>query len=126
MALHHVSLEVPRAEVERTVEFWTLLGFERLEAPADIAAHVTWLEREGHQIHLIHHDDAIVPVLGHAAVVAPGFERTVAALREAGFEVTDAQELWGEPRAFAIAPAGHRVELMAAPPLPREAADPAG
>jgi ubiquinone/menaquinone biosynthesis C-methylase UbiE len=37
-------------------------------------------------------------------------------LRDAGFDVEDTRELWGEPRAFAIAPGGHRVELMAAPP----------
>ncbi len=37
-------------------------------------------------------------------------------LREAGFQVEDARQLWGADRAFAIAPGGHRVELMAAPP----------
>jgi catechol 2,3-dioxygenase-like lactoylglutathione lyase family enzyme len=116
IALHHVSLEVPQAEVERTVEFWELLGFARLPAPDEIAQYVTWLERPPNQIHLIHTDSAAVPSLGHPAVVAPEFDATVAALREAGFTVEDAQELWGEPRAFAIAPAGHRVEVMAAPP----------
>ena len=116
--LHHVSLEVPNAEVERTVEFWELLGFRRLPAPDEIAKYVTWLEREQNQIHLIHTDDAAVPTLGHSAIVAVDFDDTVSRLREAGFTVEDAQELWGQPRAFAIAPAGHRVELMAAPPLP--------
>jgi len=122
VSLHHVSLEVPPAEVERTVEFWGLVGFERLDAPADIAEWVTWLERDAHQIHLIHTDDARVPLVGHAAVVAPApFEATVKRLRDAGFQVEDAQRLWGESRAFAIAPAGHRVELMAAPPPPKSA-----
>ena len=116
--LHHVSIEVPPAEVERTVEFWELLGFDRIEAPEEIAPYVTWLERESSQIHLIHTEEATVPALGHVAVVAPDFEATVAGLHEAGFEVTDARELWAEPRAFAVGPAGHRVELMAAPPPP--------
>jgi catechol 2,3-dioxygenase-like lactoylglutathione lyase family enzyme len=114
--LHHVSLEVPEDEVARMVRFWALLGFERTEPPEPIAPYVTWLEREGTQIHLIHSDSATVPALGHAAVVAPDFERAAADLRKAGFEVSDARELWGESRAFAIAPGGHRVELMAAPP----------
>ena len=114
--LHHVSLEIPEDEVERTVGFWALLGFERTEPPEAIAPYVTWLEREGTQIHLIHTESPNVPVLGHAAVVAADFERAASDLREAGFEVTDARELWGESRAFAIAPGGHRVELMAAPP----------
>jgi hypothetical protein len=50
--------------------------------------------------------------------VAPKFAETVAELRESGFHVEDSRELWGEPRAFAIAPGGQRVELMAAPPPP--------
>jgi hypothetical protein len=49
-------------------------------------------------------------------VVAPEFEATVSRLREAGFEVEGADELWGEARAFALMPSGGRVELMAAPP----------
>jgi catechol 2,3-dioxygenase-like lactoylglutathione lyase family enzyme len=119
--LHHVSLEVPPDEVERTVAFWETLGFERLPAPEQIAEWVTWLERGANQIHLIHTPEPSVPALGHPAVVAAEFGETVAALRDAGFRVEEAEQLWGEPRAFAIAPAGHRVELMRAPPPPGSA-----
>jgi hypothetical protein len=52
-------------------------------------------------------------------VVAPDFDQTVARLRERGFEVESKREHWGRPRALAIAPGGHRVELMAAPPDPQ-------
>jgi hypothetical protein len=114
--LQHVSLEVPPDEVGRTIEFWGLLGFVRADAPEPIAPYVTWLQRDGTQIHLIHTDSPTVPALGHAAVVAPDFEATVKALREAGFVVEDARELWGADRAFAIAPGGHRVEVMASAP----------
>ena len=114
--LQHVSLEVPQDQAARTIEFWVLLGFEQTEVPEPIAPYVTWLAREGTQIHLIHTDEATVPPLGHAAVVAPDFEDSVKRLREADFEVEDARELWGASRAFAIAPAGHRVEVMASPP----------
>ena len=116
--LHHVSLEIPSSEVERTVEFWGLLGFRRLPAPEPIAPYVTWLERGANQIHLIHTDEATVPQLGHAAIVAEDFQATMDALAKAGFEVEESRELWGERRAFAVAPGGHRVELMAAPPPP--------
>jgi catechol 2,3-dioxygenase-like lactoylglutathione lyase family enzyme len=116
--LHHVSLEVPQDEVDRTVEFWQLLGFVQVEPPEPIAPFVTWLERDATQIHLIPTDSPVVPSLGHPAVVAPDFENTAEALRAAGFEVEDSRQLWGESRAFAIAPGGHRVELMAAPPPP--------
>jgi catechol 2,3-dioxygenase-like lactoylglutathione lyase family enzyme len=114
--LQHVSLEVPEGEAERTIEFWGLVGFERVDAPEPIAPYVTWLQRDGTQIHLIHTDTPTVPQLGHAAVVAPDFDATVKRLRDADFEVEEAQELWGASRAFAIAPGGHRVELMASPP----------
>jgi catechol 2,3-dioxygenase-like lactoylglutathione lyase family enzyme len=114
--LQHVSLEVPQDQVARTIEFWSLLDFEQAEAPEPIAPYVTWLARKGTQIHLIHTDEATVPPLGHAAVVASDLEDAVKRLREAGFEVEEARELWGAGRAFAIAPGGHRVELMAVPP----------
>jgi catechol 2,3-dioxygenase-like lactoylglutathione lyase family enzyme len=117
--LHHVSLEIKPENVERSVEFFTVLGFQRVPAPAEIAEYVTWLERDATQIHFIHTPEATSPALGHPAVVAPeGFDATVAGLREAGFEVEDSRELWGEPRAFAVMPGGQRVEVMAAPPPP--------
>ena len=98
------------------IEFWGLLGFEDTEAPEPIAEYVSWLTRKGTQIHLIHNEAAEVPSLGHAAVVADDFDAAVKRLRAAGFEVEDARELWGARRAFAIAPGGHRVEVMESPP----------
>jgi hypothetical protein len=93
-----------------------LLGFARVPAPDPIAPFVTWLERDGTQIHLIHTAEATAPPLGHAGVVAPDFGAAVGRLRDAGFDVEDADELWGEPRAFAILPGGGRIEVMAGPP----------
>jgi catechol 2,3-dioxygenase-like lactoylglutathione lyase family enzyme len=116
--LQHVSIEVPAEQIERTVEFWQLLGFAAVQAPQAIAEYVTWLEREGTQIHLIPTEAATVPALGHAAVVVPDFEASLQRLAGGGFEVEESRQLWGKRRAFAIAPAGHRVELMEAPPPP--------
>jgi catechol 2,3-dioxygenase-like lactoylglutathione lyase family enzyme len=53
---------------------------------------------------------------GHVAVVAPAFDETVAALRAAGFDPEPRTPHWGAARAYVRTPAGHRVELMAAPP----------
>jgi catechol 2,3-dioxygenase-like lactoylglutathione lyase family enzyme len=114
--LQHVSLEVPPDQAKQMVEFWGLLGFQPAKAPEPIAPYVTWLQRQGTQIHLIHTDSATVPSLGHAAVVAEDFDATVDRVRDAGFEVDEAQDLWGAKRAFAVGPGGHRVELMASPP----------
>lgn len=114
--LHHVSIEIPPEEKERALEFWSIVGFEKIVAPGQIAQYVDWVEREGTQIHFIYSEQPTVPVLGHPAVVAPDFEATTAALREGGFEFEEHDELWGERRGFATAPGGHRVELMAGPP----------
>jgi hypothetical protein len=116
--LHHVSIEVDPAQVEACVACWKILGFEPVEAPEALGGYVTWLEREGTQIHLIHSEAATVPALGHPAVVVEDFEAAFAALEAAGHEPERHRELWGEPRAFVTMPGGHRVELMARPPRP--------
>ena len=116
--LHHVGIEVAPADIEAAADFFELLGFDRVEPPATLAEY-TWLEREGIQVHLMHEEEPTVPAPGHLALVAPDFEATIARLREQGFEVEPSREHWGEPRALALAPGGHRVELMAAPPQPQ-------
>jgi len=116
--LQHVSLEIDPAEVEATIAFWELLGFTRVNSPEALGGYVSWLERDGTQIHLIHTEAATVPVLGHAAVVVDDFEGTLTAVEAAGHEVAETRELWGARRAFAVGPGGHRVELMASPPPP--------
>lgn len=113
--LHHVGIEVAPGEIERTVELFELLGFERVEPPETLSEY-TWLEKNGTQIHLMPTEEPTVPLLGHTAVVAPDFERTVTELAEHGFEVERRREHWGVPRAIVLTPGGHRVELMAAAP----------
>ena len=122
--LQHVTLEVASEDIERSLEFWELLGFRRVEPPAALAETFAWVEREGTQIHLERNESPVVPPHGHTAVVVADFERTVARLREAGFETAPGGEHWGAPRAKAIAPGGHLVELMAAPPRPADSARP--
>jgi catechol 2,3-dioxygenase-like lactoylglutathione lyase family enzyme len=116
VTLHHVGIELQVTDIDRAVEFFTLLGFERVEPPPALAAGFTWLERDGTQIHLMHEQRPTVPERGHLALIVPDFEATLERLREHGFETRPGREHWGAPRAHAIAPGGHRVELMAAAP----------
>jgi hypothetical protein len=51
-------------------------------------------------------------------MVATEYDASVGRLRDAGFEVEDADELWGERRSFVLTPGGGRLEVMAAPPPP--------
>jgi catechol 2,3-dioxygenase-like lactoylglutathione lyase family enzyme len=114
--LHHAGIELRPADVDRAVELFELLGFEQVEPPAALSEGFTWLEREGTQIHLMHEGEPRVPPRAHLAVVVADFEATLAALHEHGFETRPGREHWGAPRAHAIAPGGHRIELMSAPP----------
>lgn len=114
--LHHVSLEVLPDDAGRWGELLELIGFNEVEAPEELGGNIPWYEREGSQVHLIVTEGATAPALGHAAFVAPDFAATVARLEGAGFEVEQHRQLWGEPRSFVLAPGGHRIEIMAAPP----------
>ena len=114
--LHHVTLEIDPTDLGRAAEFWALLGFTRADPPPDLADRYTWFEHDGTQVHLMHVEDPERTPRGHTAVIPPDFEGTVERLSESGFEVVPKRERWGSARAEAIAPGGHRVELMAAPP----------
>jgi hypothetical protein len=116
--LHHVTLEVSPSDLGRAAEFWALLGFAEVDPPPDLASKYIWFERGGTQIHLMAADSPTIPPSGHPAIVVPDFEATLERLEESGFEVTPKRERWAA-RADAIAPGGHRVELMAAPPVGR-------
>jgi len=116
--LQHVSLEVPPERVGDCVEFWTLLGFRRVDPPSTLADRATWVERSGTQIHLMHIEAPVVPRQGHAAVVAEDYEEAIARLRHSGFDPEARRQHWGAPRSFVRDPVGHRVEVMAAPPPP--------
>ena len=115
--MHHVALEVVEGDADRDVAFWALLGFEEVEPPGTLRSKSRWVERKGTQIHLLFAEaEPVVAPEGHVAVIAEDFDATLARLRAAGFEPEAHQQHWGAPRSFVTSPAGHRVEVMAAPP----------
>ena len=117
--LQHVTLEVRPEQVEACVRFWELLGFRPMVPPPSLRSRFTWVEREGTHIHLVPVDEPAIPTEGHTAVVAAGDpEATLADLRAAGFDPRPGSNAWDAPRWFMHDPAGHRVELMSAPPVP--------
>jgi catechol 2,3-dioxygenase-like lactoylglutathione lyase family enzyme len=116
LGLQHVSIEVRPADAGACVEFYELLGFARVDPPETLRDHAVWVEREGTQVHLMLIDDPVVPPHGHLAVVAPDYDKTMSALRRAGFDPEPRRQHWGAARAFVRDPSGARVEVMAAPP----------
>lgn len=118
MTLQHVSLETRPGDVEGEVRFWSLLGFARVEPPSRaLRERATWLQAGATQIHLLHADAPVVPPEGHVAVVCPDYIETLDALSKAGFEIEERARHWGAPRCFTRSPGGHRVEVMASPPV---------
>jgi hypothetical protein len=109
--LHHVALEVRPDEADGEVAFWALLGFEEVATPPALGGRTRWVQRGDRQIHLLFSEDPVVPPKGHCAVVGDPQP-----LRDAGYAVTSRERHWGAERSLATTPAGHRVEVMAAPP----------
>jgi catechol 2,3-dioxygenase-like lactoylglutathione lyase family enzyme len=116
MTLQHVSLETRPGDVDAEIRFWRLLGFERVEPPGPLAERAAWVQSGTTQIHLLFSEAPTVMPRGHVAVVCPGYVETVDALSAAGFEVEERAQHWGQPRLYVRSPAGHLVEVMAAPP----------
>ena len=114
--IQHVALEVRREDADACVAFWALLGFAPAEVPEGLRGATVWVERAGTQVHLMLLDDPVAPPEGHVAVVCEDYEEALARLRDAGFSPDPRREHWGAARCFVRGPAGHRVELMAAPP----------
>ena len=114
--IQHVGLEVARTAAGEEVEFWALLGFREVAPPASLRERARWVELGGFQVHLLFADAPVVPVLGHAAIVVADYDAVIARLRAAGHAAEPRAEHWGAPRTQVHTPAGHRVELMAAPP----------
>ena len=116
--IQHVAIETPPEAVDAQVAFYALLGFERVEPPPLLRDRFTWVERNGTHIHLVPVAHPKVPTEGHTAVVAEDAEAAVATLRRNGFQPRPGTNAWDAPRWFVTDPAGHRVEVMSAPPIP--------
>ncbi len=123
--LQHVSVEVHADRLDACVAFWERLGFARMTPPPLLRDRFTWMEREGTHIHLIPTGEPNTTVMGHAAVVVPDFEATLASLRDDGFELREGENAWDAARWFVRDPAGNLVEMMESPPHPPWPGEPA-
>ena len=117
MTLQHVSVELREGDTPAEIEFWRLLGFERVEPPPPINEIAIWVQRGETQIHFLFTDEPVVPPGGHVAVVAEEWQATFDRLRDAGFSPEEHRRAWGAARAFVRTPAGHLVEFMEYPPV---------
>lgn len=117
LVLQHVTLELRRDDWPAAKRFWETVGFHEVDPPGSLGEGSAWVQRDGTQIHLQWQDDPVAPPSGHAAVVVDDWDGVVAQLRDDGYEVDERPRHWGAARCFVRSPGGHRVELMAAPPV---------
>jgi catechol 2,3-dioxygenase-like lactoylglutathione lyase family enzyme len=115
--LQHVTLEVPKAGWNAAIAFWGLLGFAPMQPPESLRGKFTWVAREGTQIHLADVETPVVADVGHVAVLVPDYAGSIAALKEAGFEVNPGSNAWNAERVFVRDPVGHLIEIMSVPPV---------
>jgi catechol 2,3-dioxygenase-like lactoylglutathione lyase family enzyme len=114
--IQHVTFEVRRDRWDACVDFYALLGFERVQPPPSLADRAAWVQSGPTQVHLMHVEEPVVLPRGHVAAVVDEYDATLAALRDAGHDVEPRAEHWGSPRSYVRDPAGNLVELMAFPP----------
>jgi catechol 2,3-dioxygenase-like lactoylglutathione lyase family enzyme len=110
--IDHVALETRREAVPACVAFWELIGWREVLPPDSLLDVASWVSRGDQTVHFLWVDDPVVEPVGHTAVVCPDFADAVTRLQAAGHEVTPHDNHWGSPRAYAVDPAGHRLELM--------------
>ena len=116
MTIQHVALEVREADAEAEVAFWALLSFVEVDPPDALRERARWVQRGATQVHLLFVIAPVIAPQGHVAVVAVAFAEVAARLAAAGRIPELRSAHWGASRAVVTSPAGHRVELMAAPP----------
>ena len=116
--LQHVSVEIRPEQVDDCVAFWKLLGFEEMTPPPILRDNVTWVQRNGTQIHFLHTENPKTTDQGHGAVLVEDYEGTLAALNAAGHEVREGSNAWDAPRSFVRDPAGNLFEVMSKSPQP--------
>ena len=94
MSLQHVTVELREEDTAAEVEFWRLLGFERVEPPPPLNEIAVWVQRDGTQIHFLFTEQPVVPQGGHVAIVAEDFPAAFAALTDAGFAPEEHRRPW--------------------------------
>jgi len=110
--IDHVALETRREDVPACIAFWALLGWHEVLPPDPLLEIASWVQREGQTVHFLFVDAPVLEPIGHTAIVCPDFTATLDRLEAAGHAIEPHDNLWGSPRAYAVDPAGHRLELM--------------
>lgn len=107
--LHHVAFEVE--DLGAAIEFYERLGFAVLPRPESLGSNGVWLGIDGAELHLVEVDSVDASASNHIALRVVDNAATVAALRDAGVEVSDPFDLGAGIQSFLKDPSGNLIEL---------------
>jgi catechol 2,3-dioxygenase-like lactoylglutathione lyase family enzyme len=111
---HHVQLAMPAGEEPRAEAFYAgLLGLERVDKPAELAARGgCWFRGDGIELHLGVEKDFRPARKAHPALVVEGLDELERRLVTHGVEIVRDVELDGHRRFYVNDPFGNRLELI--------------
>jgi catechol 2,3-dioxygenase-like lactoylglutathione lyase family enzyme len=106
--IHHVGIAVGDAEAAH-IFYRDVLGLAPVERPEGAVAPGSWLQLGNAQVHLLERNETIPP---HFAIEVENLAQTIAAIREHGVEIHQAEHIPGFGRqAFLADPSGNWIEL---------------
>jgi catechol 2,3-dioxygenase-like lactoylglutathione lyase family enzyme len=114
VGIDHVQLAMPAGREEAAREFYCrLLGIPEVPKPPELAKRGgAWFEKGEVRIHLGVDPDFRPARKAHPGLRVRGLSVLVAALRDAGYKVSQDEALAGVRRVFVADPFGNRLELI--------------
>jgi catechol 2,3-dioxygenase-like lactoylglutathione lyase family enzyme len=114
VGIDHVQLAMPKGQEEVAQGFYEgMLGLERLEKPAPLAARGgCWFSNGQVALHLGVEEDFRPARKAHPAVLVSDLDGLVAALGSEGHGVRFDEEIPGTRRCYVDDPFGNRIELI--------------
>ncbi|MGO8797141.1 MAG: VOC family protein [Candidatus Sulfotelmatobacter sp.] len=110
----HIQLAMPSGEEEKARAFYVgVMGMTELAKPPELAKRGgCWFERGAVQLHLGVESDFRAAKKAHPALRCRDYDGLVRRLREAGVEVSEAEDIPGVTRCHIHDPFGNRIELV--------------
>jgi catechol 2,3-dioxygenase-like lactoylglutathione lyase family enzyme len=106
--IHHVGIPVDDADAAH-VFYRDVLGIAPVERPDGAVAPGSWFQLGDGQVHLLERNE-VIPA--HFAIEVDDLAQTIAAIREHGIEVHEAEHIPGFGyQAFVADPSGNVIEL---------------
>ncbi len=114
ISIDHVQLAMPPGAEDMARRFYSLLlGMREVTKPPELAKRGgCWFASGAVQIHLGVEQDFRAARKAHPALKCANYGGIVSRIREAGFEVTEPEDIPGVRRCHIYDPFGNRIELI--------------